>query len=96
MYGARVNGVKPQHLAKIRALIRSTTSSTIGGSSSTAVMALQRSKLLDPAYKAVGIPILEWAMRVNRAYYENDEKTTCLHKTDWEAHKRIILTAKTR
>ena len=52
MYGARVTGVRPQELAKIRSLIRSTTSSSNSGGSATAVMALQRCKLLDPAYKA--------------------------------------------
>ena len=58
MYGARILGVKPDHLAKIRTLIRSTTTSTIGGSSATTVLALQKCKLLDPAYKAVELPIL--------------------------------------
>ena len=93
MYGARIMGVKPQHLAKIRALIRSTTSSTIGGSSATAVMSLQKSRLLDPAYTAIGLPVLEWAMRVNKAHYEEDARAKQLHKNAWEAQQRIIFTA---
>ena len=72
MYGARVIGVRPKDLQKIRTLIRSTTSSTMGGSSATAVLALQKSPYLDPAYTAIGRPVLEWAVRVNKAYYEND------------------------
>ena len=59
MYGARVVGARPQHRAKIRTLIRSTTSSSMGGSSATA-LALQKARLLDPAYKAVGLLVLEW------------------------------------
>ena len=47
----------------------------MGGSSATAVLALQKSPYFDPAYTAIGRPVLEWACRVNKAYYENDTET---------------------
>ena len=86
MYGAKVIGVKPQHLATIRSLIRSTTSSTIGGSSATAVLALQKGPLVDPAFTAIGRPVLEWAVRVNKAHYEDNHSEINLLKDAWQAH----------
>ena len=59
MYGARVVGVRPEQLAKIRSLIRSTTSSSNSGGSATAVLALQKCRALDPAYKATSLPVIE-------------------------------------
>ena len=67
MYGAKVNGVLPAHLVKIRAMLRRATSTRAGGST-TAALALHA----DPMYRACQAPIIEWASRVNLAHWHND------------------------
>ena len=85
MYGVRIVGIKPDQLAKVRALIRSTTTSSNSGGSTTAVLALQRCKNLDLAYRATTLPVMEWAERVNRAHYERDDTVKHRHRDAWEA-----------
>ena len=65
----------------------------MGRSSATALLALQKAPYLDPAYTAIGRPVLEWAVRVNKAYYENDKVTLAKHHDAWEAHKGVMLMA---
>ena len=48
-------------------------------------MALEKCRLFDPAYKAVGLPVLEWAMRDNQAQYEDDVATKNQHRDAREA-----------
>ena len=93
LYGATVHGVPPKQLTKIRTLMRSTTSSKAGGGSTTMVLALQKDKWADPAYRACFAPIREWAIRVNKAHYEGDATTKHNMMQAWEAHKRVVLTA---
>ena len=98
MYGVRVVGIKPQQLSKVRALIRSTTTSSNSGGSTTAILALQRCRDLDPAYKATTLPVLEWVERVNNAKYMADCHTVEARKTtdEHEKHKHTSLASKYR
>ena len=93
MYGATVHGVPPQQLLKIRTIMRSTTSTKAVGGSTTIVLALQRDRYADPAFRATLAPIQEWAIRVNRASYENNVPVLKQMSQAWEAHKRVLMTA---
>ena len=41
---------------------------------------------MDPAFTAIGRPVLEWAVRVNRSHYDKDTEQNNLLKEAWQAH----------
>ena len=85
LYGTRVNGMSDKVLDDVRALTREAISTRASGGSSRIDLLLQGPKDIDLAFAANCAPLLEWAKRVNMAFYHKDSDTVNSMRTAWSA-----------
>ena len=85
LYGIRVNGMSDKILDEVRAMTRAASSTRASGGSNRIDLLLQGSRDIDPAFAANCAPLLEWAKRVNMAFYHKDIDTVSKMRTAWSA-----------
>ena len=71
-HGTRVNGMNDKVLDDVRAMTRAATTTRAAGGSTRLDLLLQSQRDIDPSFDANCAPLLEWAKRVNMAYYNKD------------------------
>ena len=91
LYGTKLNGISDKTLDDVRAMTRSSTSTRAAGGSSRIDLLLQAQRDIDPAFAANCAPLLEWAKRVNNAFYHKDENAVIRMRGAWSAAMANML-----
>ena len=82
-YAARVNGIPDEVVDKTRTAVRTGTSTRAAGGSAKLDLMLQTVQHIDPLYDATVLPLLEWATRINVAFFNNHSGTLKAHEHAW-------------
>ena len=90
-YSARVNGIPNEIVDKTRTAVRTGTSTRAAGGSAKLDLMLQKVQFIDPLFDATVLPLLEWAIRLNVAKFNNHIGTLKTHEHAWHAAIGRIL-----
>ena len=72
-------------LDDVRMMTRAATTTRVVSGSSRIDLLLQGPKDIDPAFAANCLPLMEWAKRINIAFYHQDADTVCKMRNAWAA-----------